>query len=374
MKTRAAVLHKADTPWSVEEVELDQPGEGELLVEMVATGLCHSDDHQRRGDVTMNNLPMVGGHEGGGIVREIGPKVVGFEKGDHVLTTFIPSCGKCRFCARGMQNLCDLGAVIMDGLQLDRTSRMHTSDGRDISSSTMLGTFAEWQVYDQASLVRIDQDLPLEVACLVSCGVQTGFGSATAGDVQPGDVVIVAGVGGVGMNAVQGARACGAAHVIAIDPVEQKRKWAAEFGASEAFESFPEAMSRVHELTNWQGADVTILTASLVDNALIGSGYQSIRKAGTLVVTGVSADDETGNIPGFNAFDISMYQKRIQGALYGMKSPREAMPRLLGMYRAGTLKLDELITHVYTLDQINEAYADMHAGRNIRGVIHFGKK
>jgi NDMA-dependent alcohol dehydrogenase len=374
MRTRAALLREAPGKWSVEEVELDAPRTGEVLVEMVATGLCHSDDHISHGDAQVSHLPVVAGHEGGGIVREVGPGVEGLEVGDHVLTSFIPSCGKCRWCAGGMQNLCDNGARILVGDQLDGTFRMHSDDGLDVATAALLGTFAEWQVYDQKSVIKIEKDIPLEIACLVACGVQTGFGSATtAGNVQAGDVVIVAGVGGVGMNAVQGARASGAAHIIAIDPVANKQKWALDFGATESFESFAAAMDRVRQLTNGQGADVTILTAGLVRNDLIGEGFQSIRKAGTLVVSGVGPDTENATIPGLNASMLAMMQKRIQGALYGAQSPREAMPRLLDMYRAGTLKLDELVTEVYTLDRINDAFDDMRAGKNIRGVIHYAK-
>jgi S-(hydroxymethyl)glutathione dehydrogenase/alcohol dehydrogenase len=372
MKTRAAVLREAPGAWSVEELELDEPRDGEVLVEMVATGLCHSDDHVGQGDVHVANLPMVGGHEGGGVVRKIGPGVRGLEVGDHVLTAFVPGCGECRWCAMGMQNLCDNGARLMLGSQLDGTFRMHTEDGLDVATLSLLGTFSEWQVFDQKSLVKIDKDIPLEIACLVACGVQTGFGSAT-GIVQPGDVVLVIGVGGVGMNAVQGARQSGAAHVIAIDPVEDKRKWALDFGASESYESLDAAMDRVRHLTNGQGADVAIISVGVVHNDLLGAGFQAIRKAGTLVVTGIGPDAEEAVIPGVNAFMLAMLQKRIQGALYGMKSPREAMPMLLNMYRAGQLKLEELVTREYSLDQINEAADDMRSGRNIRGIIRLDK-
>ncbi|MFI6309583.1 NDMA-dependent alcohol dehydrogenase [Nocardia fusca] len=371
MKTNAAVLHRAPGEWNVEELELDEPRRGEVLVEMVATGLCHSDDHVSHGDAQVAYLPVVGGHEGAGIVRAVGPEVHGLEVGDHVLTSFIPGCGKCRWCAMGMQNLCNNGALIMVGHQMDGTFRMHTKDGTDVGTVSLLGTFSEWQVYDQLSLIKIDEDIPLDVACLVACGVQTGYGSAsTAGNVQPGDVVVVAGVGGIGMNAVQGAVACGAAHIIAVDPVADKQKWALEFGATESFPSMSEALPRIQALTNGQGADVTILAAGLVHNELITEGYHSIRKAGTLVVTGVGPDQEDG-LHGINAFTLAMFQKRIQGALYGMKSPREAMPNLLNLYRTGKLKLDELVTKTYSLDQINTAYDDMRNGHNIRGVIRF---
>ncbi|UOQ57532.1 NDMA-dependent alcohol dehydrogenase [Leucobacter allii] len=373
MRTRVAVLREAPGKWNVEEVELDEPGYGEVLVEMVATGLCHSDDHISAGDAQVAHLPVIGGHEGSGIVRKLGPGVTDFAEGDHVLTSFIPACGKCRWCANGKQNLCDNGAKIMVGDQLDGTFRIHTDDGLDVATAALLGTFAEWQVYDQLSLIKIDPSIPLEVACLVACGVQTGFGSAAyAGDIQPGDVVLVAGVGGVGMNAVQGARESGASHIIVADPVPDKQRWSLDFGATEAFASIEEAMPRIRELTNGQGADVAVLTPSLMTNQIIGEGLLAIRKAGTVVVTAVSNDREEGTVPGLNGFHLAMMQKRIQGALYGMKSPREAMPQLLAMYRAGNLKLDELVTKTYSLDEINDAYDDMRAGKNIRGVIRFG--
>lgn len=372
MKTRAAVLRQVPGEWEVVELELDEPKAGEVLVQMVATGYCHSDDHFAAGDSEMGHYPFVGGHEGGGIVRKVGPEVNGLKEGDHVLTTFIPSCGECRWCASGMQNLCDRGALIQIGHQLDGTYRMHDEDGTDVGTMALLGTFSEWQVYDQKSLVKVDQDLDLSVACLVACGVQTGFGSASkAGDVKPGDVVIVVGVGGVGMNAVQGARESGASHIIAVDPVEQKRKWALDFGATEGFESLEESTARVAELTNGQGADVVILTSGLVPNDLLGRGYNALRKAGTLVVTGLSRMDDSGVIPGLNAVTLVGMQRRIQGALYGMGSPREVMPLLLSMYRAGNLKLDQLVTRRYSLDEINKVSSDLRAGVNIRGVITY---
>jgi NDMA-dependent alcohol dehydrogenase len=372
MRTRRAVLRSSPGEWQVEDVELDEPRTGEVLVEMIATGLCHSDEHISAGDAPVAHVPIVGGHEGAGIIRQVGPGVQGLKTGDHVVTSFVPGCGQCRWCVSGMQNLCDNGALILVGRQLDGSFRMHTTDGLDIATLALLGTFSEWQVYDEKSVVKIESDIPLELACLVACGVTTGFGSATAaGDLAPGSVVLVAGAGGVGMNAIQGAHLRGASHVIAVDPVEDKRKWATDFGATDAFDSIPSAMECVRKLTNGQGADVVILTASLVHNELIGEGYQAIRKGGTLVVTGISPYAEEAPIPGLNAFDLAMFQKRIQGALFGMQSPRAAIPALLDLYRAGRLKLDELVTKVYSLDQINDAYSDMREGRNIRGVIRF---
>lgn len=373
MKTRAALLRGVPGEWSVEELELDAPGPGEVLVKMVATGYCHSDDHFAAGDSAMGHYPFVGGHEGAGIVHALGAGISDLEVGDHVLTSFIPACGKCRWCASGRQNLCDNGALIQVGHQMDGTYRMHDAAGADVGTMALLGTFSEWQVYDQMSVVKIEKDVDLKVACLVACGVQTGFGSAAGAGTQPGDVVVIVGVGGVGMNAVQGARAAGAAHILAVDPVEQKRKWSMDFGATESFSSLEDASPRLSQLTNGQGADVVVLTAGLVPNALLGAGFGLTRKAGTLVVTGLSTVDDDSPIPGLNAVVLAGMQRRIQGALYGMKSPREAMPMMLNMYRAGTLKLDELVTRTYPLDEINQAAQDMRDGNNIRGVIVFDR-
>lgn len=369
IECRAALLFEQPGDWTVVDVSLDEPRQGEVLVEMVATGLCRSDDHMAVGDVPLPRLPFCGGHEGAGIVRAVGPAVYGLEVGDHIVTSFIPSCGRCRWCATGLQQLCDNGAHILEGAQLDRTFRMHYQD-EDVSTSAVLGTFSEWQVFDQASCVKIRDDVPLNVACLVACGVPTGWGSATiAADTKVGDVVIVEGVGGVGINAVQGARFAGASHVIAVDPVEFKRRSAMKLGATESFEDMDGAIQFARSITNGQGADSAIVTVGVVEGEHIAQAFNAIRKAGTVVVTSQGAVNKFGIE--INLFEISMYQKRIQGALYGMSSPREQIPLLLNLYAEGSLRLDELVTRRYTLDMINEAYRDMREGRNIRGVIDF---
>ena len=373
MKTRAAVLWEAPGKWQVQEVDLDDPGPTEVLVEMAATGLCHSDDHLVTDDMAgMSRMPMVGGHEGSGIVRAVGSEVHDLAPGDHVITSFIPGCGKCRWCAAGMQNLCDNGILILEGSQPSGGFRMHAG-GADIGGMTTLGTFAEWQVYDQMSVMKIDPAFPLDAACLVACGVATGFGAAVnAADVRPGDVVLIMGAGGVGMNAVQGAALSGAGHVVVVDPAPSRKEFAPKFGATEVFTDFAEADGFCKMITNGQGADSAIVTVGVVRNEHIGQALGAIRKGGTVAVTGIGNAIEDSTVPGLNAFHIAMMQKRIQGVLYGMASPREAMPRLLDYYKTGKLKLNELITKRYTLDEINTGYEDMHAGVNIRGIIDFG--
>jgi NDMA-dependent alcohol dehydrogenase len=366
MKTRAAILFDQPGQWEVVEVDLDDPKPGEVLVRMAHTGLCHSDDHIAKKDVQVP-MPFNGGHEGSGVVEAVGEGVTGLEVGDHIVTSFVASCGSCRWCASGMQNLCDTGALIGAGTMIDGTYRMHV-DGRPVSKAAALGTFSEMNVFAQESCVKIRKDVPLDVACLVGCGVPTGWGSATrAAAVEAGDVVIVMGIGGIGANAVQGARSAGAGRVIAVDVVPSKRKPALLFGATDFTTSMAEATELARSLTNGQGADSAIITIGVIDAESIGLAFSAIRKAGTVVVTSQGSMASSG-IP-INHFELSMYQKRIQGVLYGMGSPRREVQRLLDLYVAGGIKLDELITSRYTLDQINDGYQDMLDGRNIRGVI-----
>ena len=245
MKTKAAILWETNSPWSVEEIELDAPKAGEVLVKMAASGMCHSDEHLVTGDLPFE-LPMIGGHEGAGVVEEVGEGVSWLKPGDHVVFGFIPSCGRCPSCSTGHQNLCDLGALMGVGKQvIDGTSRHH-AQGKDLGLMCLLGTFAHHTVVNEASCIKIDDDVPLDRACLLGCGVVTGWGSAVyAAEVSPGDVVAVVGIGGIGANAIQGARLAGAKQIRAIDPVEFKREKAMEFGATHTAASIEEALAAI---------------------------------------------------------------------------------------------------------------------------------
>ncbi|GAA4554618.1 NDMA-dependent alcohol dehydrogenase [Pseudonocardia xishanensis] len=368
MYARAAVLRSQPGKWDIVDVDLEPPKSGEVLVRMAYAGLCHSDDHIATGDFTMPT-PINGGHEGSGVVEAVGPDVVGLAVGDHVVTSFVPACGQCRWCASGQPNLCDAGMRFGTGAMADGTFRMF-ADGVPISRSGGLGTFATYNVFAQQSCIKVRADAPLDVACLVGCGVPTGWGSAVhALATQPGDTVIVMGIGGVGANALQGARHAGATDVIAVDLVASKRAKALEFGAHHFFTSMDEAIDLARSLTNGQGADGVVITTGVVDGTQIERAFAGIRKAGTVAVTAAGSMDTVG-IP-VRLFELSMYQKRIQGVLYGMGAPRREVQRLLDMYLRSQLKLDELITHRYTLEEINAGYADMRAGLNIRGIIDF---
>lgn len=369
MRTKAALMWSQPGEWDVREVELDEPKAHEVRVKMMASGLCHSDDHIAKNDVTLPYLPYCGGHEGAGIIDAVGSAVTGVEVGDHVVTTFVPSCGRCRFCAEGLFNLCDDGRFMLLGTQTDGTYRMHC-DGQDVGQSSLISTFSQWTVCSERSVVRIPKDIPFTSACLLGCGVPTGWGSSVkAGQVKPNDVVIVMGIGGIGINAVQGAKHCGASHVIAVDPNEFKREMASQLGATATFGHIDEAAEYARSLTNGQGADVAIVTVGVTTGPMVASAFSAIRKAGTCVVTGMGNMMEVG-IP-VSLFELSMFQKRIQGALLGMGSPNTDVPRLIGLYQSGQLRLDELVTRTYRLEDINQGYADMHAGKNVRGVIVF---
>ena len=367
MKCKAALLWKQPGTWDVCEVELDPPQRGEVLVRLAATGLCHSDDHFATNDIPLPHLPVCAGHEGAGVVEAVGPDVQSLRPGDHIVTSFIPSCGHCRWCASGLQTLCDNGAMLFDGTQLDGTFRMHV-DGRDVAQAAMISTFSEYSVMPEISCVKIPDDIPMRSACLVGCGVPTGFGSAVnLASLGPGDVAIVMGIGGVGVNAVQGCRMMSAGHIIAVDPVEMKREMAMMLGATQAVASIDEAAEIARGLTEGQGADAVIVTVGVTTGEHLAQAFAAIRKAGTVVATGVGADV---GIP-ISVLELAMYQKRIQGGIYGGASPAVQIPRLIELYRRGQLYLDELVTRTYSLDAINDAYDDMHAGRNIRGVIEF---
>jgi S-(hydroxymethyl)glutathione dehydrogenase/alcohol dehydrogenase len=370
MKTNAALMWSQPGKWDVTEIELDPPRQDEVLVRMVAAGLCHSDDHVAQGDMPTHHLPMCGGHEGAGVVQVVGSAVTDLVPGDHVVLSFVPSCGRCRWCSRGQQNLCSNGAKLMLGAHLDGTFRMHVGD-RDVAQMALLGSFAEHTVVNRLSCVKIPRDVPLVEACLLSCGVPTGWGSAvSAADVRPGDVTIVMGLGGIGIHAVQGAAHAGAARIIAVDPVSFKREVAVSLGATDTFATIEEADELAKSLTDWQGADNAIVAVGLTRSEHVGQAFKAIAKGGTVAVTGISSVTETG--APVNLFELSMYQKRIQGVLYGCLSPNEAVPRLVRLYQDGRLKLREAVTRTYSLGEISQGYADMHAGLNIRGVISFG--
>jgi NDMA-dependent alcohol dehydrogenase len=269
-----------------------------------------------------------------------------------------------------LQNLCDMGANLLTGQAISDGGYRVTLDGEPVLPMCLLGTFAPYVTVNQASVIKIENDIPLDKAALLGCGVSTGWGSATAiGNTRVGDTVVVVGVGGVGINAVQGAASAGARFVVAIDPVQFKRDKALEFGATHTFASMEEALEPVMELTWGQMADVTVVTVGDIAGDMIQPAVSITGKGGQVVVTGMgnALDVEVT----LSLFELTLLQKRVQGALFGGVSPRTQIPALLNLYRSGQLKLDELVTKTYTLDEVNQGYADMLSGKNLRGVITY---
>jgi NDMA-dependent alcohol dehydrogenase len=381
MKSQAAVLWGLHHEWKIEEIEVGAPRRGEVLVNWKYAGLCHSDDHWVTGDVLppkeawprlgiTDFFPVLGGHEGGGVVIQTGEGVTLVEPGDHVAASFVAVCGRCRYCCTGRQNLCNAGArTLSGGMITDGEHRHHIGDV-PVTLMAKLGTYAQYTCVSENSLVKVDPDLPLDCVALVSCGVSTGWGSATSrANVREGDVVVVVGIGGVGINAVQGARMAGARRIVAVDPVGYKLERAKEFGATDFFPSMEAALPAVTEMTRGQLADKVILAPSVMYGELLQAACMLAGKDSTVVVTAVAPASQTQ--VSLNLFELAMWNKEIKGTVFGSLNPGYDIPRLLQLYRDGRLKLDELITRRYSLEEINEGFRAMHAGENLRGVIAF---
>ena len=370
MQTKAAILWERHAPWSVETIELDPPKQGEVLVKMMASGMCHSDEHVVTGDLAglTPEPPMIGGHEGAGVVLEVGPGVFSVQPGDHVVFGFIPACGRCPSCASGHSNVCDLGSATALGWQVGDGTARHHKDGKDLALFASLGTFAHHTVVNEASCIKIDKDLPLDKACLLGCGVVTGWGSAVyAAQVQAGDMVAVVGVGGIGASAVQGARLAGARVIAAIDPVEFKREKAMEFGATVTHASIDEALDALPETTWNRGFDKVIMACGVGSSEVLGQAFWLGGKRSKIVVTNIHSSAE-GSIA-IPAVFLTVFEKQLIGSLFGSANPRVDIPKLLELYTQGLLDLDGMVTNTYPLEGINQGYDDMRSGKNIRGVL-----
>ena len=366
MKTQAAILWELNAPWSVEEIELDPPGPGEVLVKLAASGMCHSDEHLVTGDLPFE-LPVIGGHEGAGVVEQVGEGVSWLAPGDHVVFGFIPSCGRCPSCSTGHQNLCDLGALIGLCRQVDGTSRHH-AQGKDLGIMCILGTFAHHTVVNEASCIKLDNEVPLDRACLLGCGVVTGWGSSVyAAEVGPGDVVAIVGIGGIGINAVQGARLAGAKQIWAIDPVEFKRSKALEFGATHTAASLEDAQAAISEASWGRMADKVIMSMGIGSGELLAAALAITAKRGRVVVTNIHPALETS--ANISLLDLTLMEKKVVGSLFGSGNPRADIPKILELYNRGQIDLDGLVTKTYPLEGVNDGYEDMRAGNNLRGVL-----
>jgi Zn-dependent alcohol dehydrogenase len=364
MHIRAAILWEQGAPLSVEAAQLDEPGPGEALVEVKAAGVCHSDLHPARGDWPMRT-PVVLGHEGAGIVRAIGPHVTRLKPGDHVVFCWAPACGDCPSCRDGRPVLCD---------RLEKTTfRNRLPSGgtrlraRDTAVQPFLSTacFADHVVVADEGAIPVPHDVPFEALAALGCAVVTGVGAVlNAARVPEGATVAVIGVGGVGLNVVQGAAIARAGRIIAVDRQPAPLALADTFGASDGVQTSDAASAAVRELTAGRGADYVFDTVGTP--ATVADALNCAKKGGAVVLTGLSRVDAQASIP---LFPFVMQEKRLIGSVYGSGQPLRDIPRLVGLYQQGRLKLRELAARTYTLDQVNDALAALAASQGARGII-----
>jgi S-(hydroxymethyl)glutathione dehydrogenase/alcohol dehydrogenase len=364
----AAICYELDQPVRVEDVDLDEPKRGEVLVRMAASGVCHSDYSVITG-IMPARLPCVLGHEGAGIVERIGEGVDHLKEGDRVLLSWVTPCGVCFYCGIGKPQLCDVGAKINATFrQPDGTSRMHR-DGVDLQAFSALGALSEKIVAPAKACVRLPEDAPLDKAALIGCSVMTGIGAvANTAKVKPGSSVAVFGVGGVGLNVIQGAAIAEAERIIAVDVNRRKLDFAKQFGATDVIDaSAQDPVAATRDLTHGRGADYTFEAIGRKES--IEQAYAAVRKGGTCVVIGIGSRKESVSL---NLFFIPVMEKRLVGCWYGGSDVHRDAIRLLGLYQEGKLKLDELLTKTYSLQEVNQAFADLKAGVNARGLVVYG--
>ena len=360
MRTKSAIFRAAHEPISVEEVELDAPKEGEVLVRIAATGACHSDYHAVAGH-TKALSPFVMGHEGAGVVEDVGPGVSGFAAGDHVVLAIRHMCGACHYCSSGRPNLCN-GIKAERGKTVDGSTRFHALDGSDLYHGT--ATFSQHTVVPEWDLVKVTDEVPIERLASLGCAVTTGVGAVVrTAQVTAGSTVAVWGCGGVGLNVIQGAEIAGAARIIAVDIVPKKLEFAKEFGASDVVDaSSVDPVEAVRDLTGG-GVDYAF---EVIGNApTVRQAFEATCPGGTACAVGVPPSDSDIAISANELF----LDRRLIGSSSGTASPRVDFPWFIELYRQGRLKLDELQTRFRPLEEINEAYEDMLSGEVARCVI-----
>lgn len=358
---KAAVCHSFGEPLVIEELVIRPPGDGEVLVRITACAICHS-DVAYIGGAWGGTLPAVYGHEAAGVVEELGAGARGLAVGDHVVVTLIRSCGTCQRCKQGRPSLCE-------GLPHQGPDAVLTTlGGQPVHQGMRTGAFAELVTVHCSQVVGVSREVPPEAASLLACGVLTGVGAVrNTARVDPGSNVVVIGAGGVGLNCVQGAALAGAGRIVAVDIVASKLAVAHAFGASDTFDaSTGDVVDKVREMTAGRGADYVFVAAGLA--SLVENGAAMLRRGGTLVIVGIPP---SGALVSLDPLEIADGSLRILGSKMGDSRPQEDIPRLVELYRAGRLKLDELISERFRLDQVNEAIASAERGEQLRPVVVF---
>lgn len=366
-RAKAAICREINQPVVVEEIEVESPRRGEVMIKLAACGVCHSDYSVTTGTIPFPP-PVVLGHEGAGIVVEVGEGVTGLAVGDAVVSSFVSMCGKCRYCQTGRPQLCDQAAKAAYTLP-DGTVRTKDLQGKPLNVFSGCGVMAEFATLHTDNVVKIDQDIPLDRAALVSCGVMTGVGAVVnTARVAPGSIAVVFGCGGVGLNAIQGCAIAGAAMIVAVDTSEAKLEMARQFGATHVLNAKAEenVVKALRKLTGG-GADYAFECVGYGEIA--AQAYGCLRKGGMAVVVGVASQKDNTTV---RTASLTFEEKTLTGSYFGSARPREDFPRLLALYRAKRLKLDELITRTYRIEEAPQAFADLASGKNARGIIVFG--
>ena len=366
---KAAVCNGINESLEVVDVGLDGPQAGEVRVRMGASGVCHSDLSVVNGTL-LSPLPSVLGHEGAGVVEAVGEGVTTVKAGDHVVLSFVPQCGHCYMCTHDTPEMCETGFLAMAmGAQLDMTPRF-SRGGAPLHQMSALGTFSEELVCPEISTVKVDTDVPYTSAALIGCGVLTGFGAAAnTADIVRGDTVAVIGCGGVGLNVIQGAKWKGAERIIAVDRFDSKLDMAKQFGATDLVNAGNgDPVAQVQELTGGRGVDVSFEVIGLKDT--VQQAFAMARRGGQAIIVGVPKMEQIMEIP--IAMELLVNEKQVRGSWYGSSDVRRDVPRLVNLYKDGTLKLDELVSRRIGLDGINDAFTSMEAGEVARSVVDYG--
>lgn len=367
MKIKAAVAWKANAPLSIEEIDLEGPKKGEVLIKMIATGVCHTDAFTLSGADPEGLFPVILGHEGGGIVEEIGEGVTTLKKGDHVIPLYTPECRECKFCLSGKTNLCvKIRATQGKGLMPDGTTRF-SKDGKPIFHYMGCSTFAEYTVVPEIALAKVNPAAPLEKVCLLGCGVTTGIGAVlNTAKVEKGATVAVFGLGGIGLSVIQGAKMAGASRIIAIDINDGKEEMARKFGATEFVnpKKFDKPIQQVIvEMTEW-GVDYSFECVGHV--GLMRAALECAHRGwGQSIVIGVAgAGQEISTRP------FQLVTGRVwKGSAFGGVKGRTELPKYVEQYMAGEINIDDMVTFEMPLSEINKAFDYMHEGKSIRSVI-----
>jgi len=370
MQTKGALLWGANEEWSVESIDIPDPLPPEVTVKLSACGICHTDEHLVTGDLPVSHYPMLGGHEAAGEIVALGGAVSGYAVGDRVVLSAIPSCGHCRPCMLGYGAVCDLAYRTLSGESIADNTRRIRARGQEVAPLCHIGGLAPYVTVHEYSLVKIEKEIPLDLAALLGCGVSTGWGAVVnVAEVKPGDTAVVMGLGGVGASASLACAASGAERVVVIDPVETKRDHAMALGATHFYSSLDEAREGLSEETWGQMADKVLITVGRMEASLLQDAIDLTGKFG--VVVPISAGNFKANDVSLNLDGLRGYLRSIKGVIQNGGNPKLEITKLIGLYASGKLPLENLVTARYCLDDVNLGFQHMREGRNIRGLVTF---